>query len=147
VSEREPVVRFMDDLRAAEAAGVEVLDAWIAVCPLDGLRGGLRVIAEREARHALLLAERLAELGIAPAASVAGPVRAAALGCFGSRDVRDEQKLGTLLARYPDEAAVGAPLEAMAAQLHHDHESRELLWLIAASDRVSVTWLRAYQGR
>src|SRR6266516_2573164 len=57
--EREWVIRFLDDLRAAEAASAEVLAAWIAVCALDGLRGGLRVIAEREAAHAELLAERL----------------------------------------------------------------------------------------
>ena len=72
--ERDWVIRFLDDLHAAEAASAEVLAAWIAVCALDGLRGGLRVIAEREAAHAELLAERLGEMGVAPSAIlVPGP--------------------------------------------------------------------------
>src|SRR5262249_42498283 len=69
-----PVGRFLDALRAAEAAGAEVLAAWIGVCELDGLRGGLRAIAEREAAHAELLAERLAELGLPCTAALAQSV-------------------------------------------------------------------------
>ena len=52
--ERAWVTRFLDDLRAAEAAGAEVFAAWVAACRLEGLRGGLRAIAER----LLLRAER-----------------------------------------------------------------------------------------
>src|SRR5438552_3550668 len=46
----EAVLRFLDDLRAAETAGAEVLAAWIAVCGLAGLRGGLRASAPRRRR-------------------------------------------------------------------------------------------------
>src|SRR5256712_13036598 len=99
--EREWVIRFLDDLRAAEAASAEVLAAWIAVCAFDGLRGGLRVIAEREAAHAGLLPERLGELGVPPRAALAESMRAAALQRLGSERVSDEQKLATLLARHP----------------------------------------------
>jgi len=97
--EREWVVRFLDDLRAAEGAAAEVLGAWIAVCRLDGLRGALRAIAEREAAHAELLADRLREIGAPCDASLDERVRAGALARFGSRTVPDEEKLALVVAR------------------------------------------------
>src|SRR5213076_871323 len=111
---------IVDDVRAAEAASAEVLAAWIAVCELDGLRGGLRVIAEREAAHAELLAERLGEMGVAPSAVLAEPMRAAALERFGSERVSDEQKLAALLARYPDDTSATRPITDVLDRLHHD---------------------------
>src|SRR5207245_9611885 len=92
------VLRFLDDLRAAEAAGAAVVDAWVAVCPLPSLRGGLRTIAEREAGHAVLLEERLRELGGACHAAVSETMRAAALARFGSPAVSDEEKLALVVA-------------------------------------------------
>src|SRR5256712_13729726 len=57
--EREWVIRFLDDLRAAEAASAEALAAWVAVCAFDGRRGWLSVIAVPEAAFHERLAERL----------------------------------------------------------------------------------------
>jgi len=144
--EREWVIRFLDDLRAAEAASAEVLAAWIAVCALDGLRGGLRVIAEREAAHAELLAERLGEMGVAPSAVLAEPMRAAALERFGSERVSDEQKLAALLARYPDDTSATRPITEVLDRLHHDPETREILRLVAEGEAATVAWLRAYHA-
>ncbi len=140
------LVRFLDALRAAEAAGAEVLTAWIAVCTLDGLRGGLRAIAEREAAHAELLAERLRELGAACTAAVDEPVRAAALARFGSPAVRDEEKLALVLARYPDDGTVTRPIATVLEQLGDDPETRELLRLVAEGEGATVAWLRAYHA-
>jgi hypothetical protein len=140
------VVRFLDALRAAEAAAVEVLEAWIAVCALDGLRGGLRVIAEREAGHAELLAERLREMGAPCSATLDDAVRAAALARFGSSAVSDEQKLADVLARYPDDSAVGRPIAAVLDALGEDPETRELLRLVAEGENATVAWLRAYHA-
>src|SRR5207249_11995572 len=81
------VLRFLDSLRAAEAAGAAVVDAWVAVCPLPSLRGGLRTIAEREAGHAALLEERLRELGGTCDAVVPDAVRGGAGGRFGAAAV------------------------------------------------------------
>lgn len=142
--EREWVVRFLDDLRAAEAAGAEVLDAWIAVCPLDGLRGGLRTIAEREAGHAELLAERLAEIGFACRAALPEPIRVQALARFGSPAVADEEKLALLLLRYPDAASASRPITAVLEHLAHDQETREMLRLVADGEDATLAWLRAY---
>src|SRR5262249_44431129 len=93
------LVAFLDAMRAAEAAGAEVVAAWVGVCTRDALRGGLRVIAAREAGHAELLAIRLADLGAPCVAEVPGPVCAAAVARFGSAAVSDEEKLASLLAR------------------------------------------------
>src|SRR2546427_12132080 len=93
---REAVLRFLDDLRAAEMAGAEVLAAWIAVCGLDGLRGGLRAIGEREAAHAELLEERVRELGGMCTAAVAEAERADARDCFTSPDLAAHALAGVL---------------------------------------------------
>ena len=143
---RDHVVRFLDDLRAAEAASAEVLGAWIAVCAHDELRGGLRVIAERESAHAELLAERLRELGSRCTATLPEPMLATALERFGSPAVADEEKLAQVLARYPDEGAVTRPIVHMVDELAEDPETRELLRLIAEGEGASFGWLRAYRG-
>jgi hypothetical protein len=144
--EREWVVRVLDDLRAAEAASAEILAAWIDVCRLDGLRGGLRVIAEREAAHAELLAERVSEMGGICTATLPEGVRAAALARFGSATVSDEDKLALLLARYPDDASMARPIAGMLGQLDHDLETREILRLVAEGEGATLAWLRAYHA-
>jgi hypothetical protein len=144
--QQDGTVRFLDALRAAEAAAAEVLEAWITVCALDGLRGGLRAIAEREAGHAELLAERLREMGAPCVATLDPAVRDAALERFGSSAVSDEQKLADVLARYPEDAAVTRPITAVLAGLHDDPETRELLRLVAEGENATVVWLRAYHA-
>ena len=143
---RVRVVRFLDDLRAAEAASAEVLHAWLTVCTADALRGGLRAIAEREAAHAELLAERLVELDGPCTATLAEPVRAAALSRFGSAGVSDEEKLALVLERYPEEAAATGPITTLIDELDRDPETRELLRLIADGEAATFAWLRAYRG-
>lgn len=141
---RELVLRFLDNLRAAETASRDVLAAWIAVCALDGLRGGLRAIAEREAGHATLLADRVRELGGVCTAEVAEPVRTAAMARFGSPAVSDEEKLGLVVARYPDDGAATRPIGRILAELAEDPETHELLRLVADGEAATIAWLRAY---
>jgi hypothetical protein len=141
---RELVLRFLDNLRAAESAARDVFAAWIAVCPLDGLRGGLSAIAEREAGHAALLADRVRELGGLCTAEVAEPVRTAALGRFGSPMISDEEKLGLVVARYPDDAAAAFPIARMLDELAEDPETHEILRLVADAEAATIAWLRAY---
>jgi len=140
------VLRFLDALRAAEAAGAAVVDAWVAVCPLPSLRGGLRTIAEREAGHAALLEERLRELGGTCDAAVPDAMRAAAVARFGSSEVPDEEKLGLVLARYPEEGSVRRPIAHVLELLDPDLETRELLRLVAEGEGATVAWLRAYHA-
>jgi hypothetical protein len=140
------VLRFLDALRAAESAGAEVVAAWIAVCALEGLRGGLRTIGAREDAHAELLAGRLKQLGAPCAASVPDDVRDAAMARFGSATVSDEEKLALVLARYPDDAAAARPIADVLPLLDDDPETRELLRLMAEGERATVAWLRSYRA-
>lgn len=138
------VTRFLDDLRAAEAAGAEVLNAWVAVCRLDGLRGGLRTIGEREAGHAELLAERLRELAAPCTAEVEQRVRQAAFARYGSATVSDEDKLRVLLARYPDDLSMTRPIYVVLNDMRPDPETSELLRLVADGEAATIAWLRGY---
>lgn len=142
---RSDVAAFLDALRAAEAAGAEVLNAWIAACELDELRGGLRAIAEREAVHASLLEERLRELCTPCTATVNELLRAAAVARFGSKELSDEDKIALVLARYPDDAAVTRPIARMMDALDGDPETRELLRLVAEGEGATIAWFRAYR--
>ena len=145
MSADEATVAFLDALRAAEAAGADVLNAWLGVCRLDELRGGLRAIAEREAVHADLLASRLRELGASCSATVNELLRIGAVSRFGSRDLSDEEKLSLVLARYPDDGAVTRPITRMMESLDGDPETRELLRLVAEGEGATIAWFRAYQ--
>ena len=144
--ERAWVTRFLDDLRAAEAAGAEVFAAWVAACRLEGLRGGLRAIAEREAAHAELLAERLHEMGEPCDAVVDDGIRRDALARFGSEMLSDEEKLRFVLRRYPDDESASRPITRILEQLDHDLETREILRLVADGEGATVAWLRAYEA-
>jgi hypothetical protein len=138
------VAAFLDALRAAECAGADVLNAWLGVCRLDELRGGLRAIAEREAVHADLLASRLRELGAPCTATVNEMLRVGAVSRFGSRELSDEEKLSLVLARYPDDGAVTRPITRMMELLDGDPETRELLRLVAEGEGATIAWFRAY---
>ena len=144
-ADENDVAAFLDALRAAESAGADVLTAWVGVCRLDELRGGLRAIAEREAVHAALLAGRLRELGAPCTATVNELLRAGAVSRFGSGDLSDEEKLSLVLARYPDDRAVTRPITRMMESLDGDPETRELLRLVAEGDGLTIAWFRAYQ--
>ena len=139
------VAAFLDALRAAEAAGADVLNAWVGACRLDELRGGLRAIAEREAVHADLLASRLRELGVPCTAVVNELLRAGAVARFGSSELSDEEKLTLVLARYPDDGSVTRPIRRMMDSLDDDPETRELLRLVAEGESATIAWFRAYQ--
>ena len=65
-SERAAVVSFLDKVRAGEANGGEAFAAWAEVCKTDCIRTGIRIVAEREAYHSRVFAQRLAELGGPP---------------------------------------------------------------------------------
>ncbi len=144
-SDQHDVAAFLDALRAAESAGADVLNAWVAVCTLDELRGGLRAIAEREAVHAELIASRLRDLGAPCTATVNELLRVGAVSRFGSSTLSDEEKLSLVLARYPDDAAVTRPINRMMESLDGDPETRELLRLVAEGESATIAWFRAYQ--
>ena len=62
-SERDAVIKFLETVAPAETAGGEAIRAWLQVCKLDCIKGGLKMVAEREAYHGRAFAQRLMELG------------------------------------------------------------------------------------
>ena len=138
------VLGFLDAFRAAETASADVFGAWRDACGLPGLRGGLDTIAEREATHAALLHERLAELGGTMRVAVDPIAVADAVERFGAPAESDEPKLRAVAARYPDDAAATMPLVRVADALADDGETQEMLRLIAAGEAATFAWLRSY---
>lgn len=138
------LVTFLDVFRAAETASADVFGAWRDACALPGLRGGLDTIAEREATHAALLQERLTELGGAMRVAADPIVVADAIERFGAPTESDEQKLGAVAARYPDDATATTPVTRVLGALANDGETQEMLRLIAAGEAATFAWLRSY---
>ena len=116
------------------------------VCGVPGLRGGLRTLAARERTHAVLLAERLREIGARPAAALSEPVRRAALARFGAADVPDDAKLAATLARHPNADEPAERIRFVADALGGDPETRTMLALVAAGESATMGWLRAYHS-
>jgi rubrerythrin len=65
-SERDAIIEGLNVFRALEAWGATLYAAWAEREPDARLAAGHLIIAEREATHARLLAERLRALGSAP---------------------------------------------------------------------------------
>src|SRR5437667_12204269 len=63
---RAEILEGLNVFRALEAFGAALYAAWAADEPDARLRAGHLIIAEREANHARLLAERIRALGGAP---------------------------------------------------------------------------------
>jgi hypothetical protein len=132
------VIGILDAFQAAECAGADAVGRWITVCRDPRLRGGLRVIRERDRRHAGLALARLRALGGEP---VARPSRDLAALCevLGDPGVSDRSKLALLLARAPRQR--DEPLGELVRRVDGDAETRALLQTIGDDERVSLQWL------
>ena len=99
--ERGRLMGLLDAFQAAERAGAEAVGRWIAACGDPRLRGGLRVIRARDARHAALAEARLRALGGVPGAR---PTRelSALCGVVADPGVSDRSKLAMLVRRLPE---------------------------------------------
>src|SRR5579875_3315568 len=135
-SEQARVVALLDELQAAERAGAAALEQWIRSCREPALRGGLRVVA---ARDAALAEERLRRLGATPSAEVSRAL-ATLCGLLAAADVSDRSKLAVLLARFPGE--VYDPFAEVVRSIEDDGETRALLETIGDDERASLRWLR-----
>jgi hypothetical protein len=134
------LIALLDALHAAERAGADAVEHWVASCRDPGLRGGLRVICARDRRHAALAEARLRALGGVPSATV-GPDLTALCGVVADPGVSDRSKLTLLLARLPSD--VEGTFAAIADVSEIDAETHALLNVIGEEDRASLRWLRA----
>lgn len=140
-SERAMLVRFLDDFRAAEQFGSEVLALWVGVTKDPALRGGLHVISAREGAHAALLARRLEALGAACTADLSPQLKSAARERLASAEVPDIDKLRDFVVRYPDIETGLKPIRDIIAQIDDDLETRALLGAILDDEQATLRWM------
>lgn len=138
----DEVIRFLDGFRAAEALGEASLGAWLEVATTDCVRGGLRVIQQREGMHARLLGARLRELGGAPQVELPTELRERQMKDAGDPSKSDAQKLLEFVQRFPDADAALKPIYEMADRLDGDAETQYLLRAIAQDERSTLEFLK-----
>jgi len=124
---RSEVIAFLDQFRAGEALGEASLGAWIDVCQVACLKGGLRTVQQREGFHARLLAERLKELGASPSFELPDAVHDEVMQEVGSTEKSDAAKVLAFVERFGDIEKALAPIDDMVAKLDADPETQWLL--------------------
>ena len=139
-SEREAVMRFLENVSAAETNGGEAIRKWLEVCTTDCIRGGLQMVAEREAYHVRVMEARLRDLGVQPSASVSEETLKF-VQFVGNPDIPDNKKLLKLTTSY-DSEELWRPVREFVDQIKDDLESRELIRLYVEDETSSGNWLR-----
>src|SRR5262245_53983013 len=139
-AEAAALIPLLDALQAAERAGAEALERWVASCRDPRLRGGLRVICARDWSHAALAEGRLRALGGVPTAT-AGRDLLAVCGVVADPDVSDRSKLALLIGRLA--GGVEGTVERVVRTSEVDAETQAVLAAIGDDDLASVRWLRA----
>jgi bacterioferritin (cytochrome b1) len=140
-SEREMIMHLLDEFRCAENFAAEYLNRWIEVSDLECVKGGLRVIQQREAYHAQILEARLRELGGIPQCTVPAERREKEVPFYASTELKDTDKLESIAARLKDPAAVLKPITDVIAQIEEDQQSKELLRSLVDDEMSSIKWL------
>src|SRR5882757_2295788 len=127
-SEREAVIGMMNSVQVAEACAGVAIGNWIRTCQIPELRGGLRIIAEREAFHGRVFQERVRELG-AECTTELDPFSAEGERILNDERLSDLEKLTDLVTRGGDPEMLLRPILDFADSLVEDVESKETLKL------------------
>lgn len=140
-SEREMITALLDEFRCGENFAAEYLSKWVDVSDQDCVKGGLRVVQQREAYHAQILEARLRELGGMPQCTVPQERRDKELPFYSSVETKDAQKLLSIASRLSDPAAALKPLTDAIGQIQEDQQSKELLRSLVDDEMSSIKWL------
>jgi len=140
-SEREMIVALLDEYRCAENFASEYLGCWNEVSNQDCVKGGLRVIQQREAYHAKLLEDRLRELGGAPQCTVSTEMRAKEMAVYAAKDKTDAQKLQYVVDQIQDLPKALSFITNVIDQIQEDQQSKELLRSLVQDEMASAQWL------
>jgi hypothetical protein len=140
-SEREAIIDLIDKIRVAEACAGVALSTWAKNCTIPALRGGLKMIAEREAFHDRVFSQRIHDLGGECKAPL-DPFSAESEACLADPNLTDIEKLTNLVERNGDPETLIRPVLAFADLLTEDLETKEALKLYYADEISSGNWLR-----
>ncbi|HXG19287.1 MAG TPA: hypothetical protein VNN62_09480 [Methylomirabilota bacterium] len=140
-SEREMIMHLLDEYRCAENFASEYLKCWNEVSDQDCVKGGLRVIQQREAYHAQLLEARLRELGGAPQCTVSPQQREKEMGVYAAKDKTDAEKLQYVANQITDLPKALSFITDVIDQIKEDQQTKELLRSLVQDEYSSANWL------
>ena len=138
-SERDAVVKFLEAVAPAEAAGGEAVREWLKLCRLDCVKGGLKMVAEREAYHGRAFAQRLVELG-GTVPQTASPEIRESIRYLCDPNMSDLEKLHQAVSRYPNPEETIRPLFEFADLLKEDQQTKEMVKLFAQDELSTLKW-------
>ena len=139
-SERDAIIKFIDEIRADENCSGQAFAKWAGACKTDCIRSGLAMIAERESYHARVFERRLRELGADPRAIEGNTVRGFH-DYFGDQTLADANKLLRLTALFPKPAEAVRFITDFAGAIKDDLQTKEMLKLFAQDELSSASWL------
>ena len=147
---RQKIVEGLNVFRALESWGAVLYAAWAESEPDPHLRAGHLIIAEREANHARILAERIRALGAAPGPACVDSVLTeqlaelrevrglvAQLDALRAATERDRERMAGC------QRALDVGFEAARAS---DAETHRLWAQLYSEEKVSGAWYRAKYG-
>jgi hypothetical protein len=135
---RADLLTMLDQFRAAEESGAETLRRWALLTENSHLVGGLRAAAARESQHALLLDERLRELGGKPRAEIPGWLERLNAR-ISDPSTRDSDRLSIIVGSLPDADRIAGQVNEFT-EAAGDPLTAELLRNICADDLVTFRW-------
>jgi hypothetical protein len=138
--ERDAVLYFLDRFGSAEGAAEVALRKWDAISKTDCVRGGVRMVAEREGYHSRVFERRLRELGGTKKEN--GSDVARQLEYYADPNLSDAEKLlrATSFAG-PDPMKFLQPIFDFAESIKEDQLTKEIARLYAKDELASATWL------
>ena len=147
---REEIIEGLNIFRALEGWGARLYAAWAAREPDARLRAGHLIIAEREANHARLLAERMRALGVAPRPACVDEILAAQLEELTALDGFVAQLSGLKACTERDAPRMTGCQQALARGLEAakatDPLTHRLLSQLYSEEKVSGAWYRHTYG-
>ena len=138
-SEKEAVMKFLEAVSAAETNGGDTVRAWLGVCTTDCIRGGLKMVAERESYHGRAFEQRLKELGGRMPDRHTEEFRKN-LANVSDPNTSDLAKLQRGVARFPNPEETIRPLFEFADLIKEDHETKEMVRLFAEDELSTLKW-------
>ncbi|MGE0825792.1 MAG: hypothetical protein AB7G75_14910 [Candidatus Binatia bacterium] len=140
-TEREMIMHLLDEARCAEGFAAEYLNRWVEVSDQECVKGGLRMVQQRESFHAQVLESRLRELGGVPQCTVPQERRDKELPFYASAEKKDLEKLQSIAGRLQDPSAILKPITDVIAQIKEDQQTKELLRSFVDDEMSSIKWL------
>jgi hypothetical protein len=141
-TEREAVMKFLEAVSAAETNGGDTVRAWLGVCTTDCIRGGLKMVAERESYHGRAFTQRVAELGGTMPDRMTDEFKKQ-LAHQGDPTIPDLTKLKRGAERFPNPEETIRPLFEFAASLKEDLQTKEMVQLFAEDELSTLKWQKA----